>query len=233
MMSDGLDADQAGHRRQQPDRLACELAKIDVHADGEEEHPEQQPLEGLDGRFDGLADTRFPPAAGRQRTRRAPWTVPPRLQRHRVPTITNRIAATNSSLVPVAATRRNSGRSSRRPTTTMKAERQRRLRHGEHDTVDDRAAHAVAEDGHEQEDRHDRHILREQDGEARAAGRGRHAALVGQDFDDDGGRGQGQARADDDRGCRRDAGQRGDAADHGRATGRPAGCRVRTPGGAW
>ena len=88
-----------------------------------------------------------------------------------VPTITNRMAATNSSLVPVAATRRNSGRSSRRPTMTMNAERQGRLGHGKHDAADDRAAHAVAENGDEHEDRHDRHVLREQDGEAGAAGR--------------------------------------------------------------
>ena len=55
-ISDGLDGDEPDHRGEQPERLARQLAKIDVHADGEEEDAEQQALERLDGGLDGLAE---------------------------------------------------------------------------------------------------------------------------------------------------------------------------------
>src|SRR6185295_9444062 len=74
---------------------------------------------GLDGRRLGHAkDARQ--ASSRPATK-APSAMesPARLAITAVPTMTNNVAATNSSLVPVAATSRNSGRSSSRPTATI------------------------------------------------------------------------------------------------------------------
>ena len=42
--------------REQPHRIAGQLAKVDVHADGEEEQAEQQALERIDGGLDRLAE---------------------------------------------------------------------------------------------------------------------------------------------------------------------------------
>ena len=50
-----LDDDQADDAAGEQQRLAQQLAHVDVHADGEEENAEQQALERLDGRFDRLA----------------------------------------------------------------------------------------------------------------------------------------------------------------------------------
>ena len=127
MISDGLDADQADHRRQQPERLAGQLAKIDVHADGEEEHAEQQALEGLDGGLDGLAELglRQQQAGneGAERHRQAGQ----RRQRRRCRRSRTGSRPRTARWCRSAATRRNSGRSSSRPTMTISAERERGL----------------------------------------------------------------------------------------------------------
>ena len=184
-------------RGKQPERLAGELAEIDVHADGEEEHAEQQPLEGLDGGLDRLAELGLgqqqPGDERSERHRKAGEPARPRL-----PTITNKVAATNSSLVPVEATRRNSGLQQQPADNDDDADRQRGIGQREHETGHDRAAGACAEDGDEQQDRHHRQVLGQQNGEARPAGGGREATLVGEHLDDDGGRRQGEARAEND-----------------------------------
>ena len=50
-----LTAINADHAAGEPQRLAQQLAEIDLHADGEKENAEQQALERLDRRLDGLA----------------------------------------------------------------------------------------------------------------------------------------------------------------------------------
>ena len=96
------------------------------------------------------------------------------------------------------------------------ADRQGRLGERQREAGEQRPARARAQDRDQEQQRHDGQVLRQQDGEARPAGRSRQPALVGQDLDDDGRRRQGEARADD-HGCRPAvAEQRGDAADDGR-----------------
>ena len=153
-------------------RLARELAEVDAHADGEEEHAEQQALERLDGRLDGLAEfglgqqqagdegaERHRQAGQRRRRRRC------RRSRTGSPRRTARWR-------PVAATSRNSGRSSSRPTMTISADGQRRLRQRQHDAgraIEPPVAAPRMRD--EQQHRHDGQVLRQQHGEAGAAGR--------------------------------------------------------------
>ena len=203
-----------------------------VHADGEEEHAEQQALERLDGGLDGLAILGLrQQQAGNERS-----------ERHGQPGQARGDAGADDHEQDggdeqLAGARRRhqakQGTQQQAADDDDESQGQRGLRDGKHDAADDRAAHVVAEYGYEHEDRHDGHVLGEQDGEAGAAGRGRHAALAGQDLDDDGGGRQRQARPDDHRGGGREAGQRHDGCDDGRATARPAGCRGRTRGGAW
>ena len=98
MMSAALMAIRPTTRGQQPQRLARQLAEVDVHADGEEEEAEQQALERLDGGLDRLAELGLgqqqPGDEGAERHRQAGQTAATTA----LPTITNRVAATNSSL---------------------------------------------------------------------------------------------------------------------------------------
>ena len=55
MINSDLTRDQADDGGGEQQRLAQQFAHVDIHADGEEENAEQQPLERLDGRLDRLA----------------------------------------------------------------------------------------------------------------------------------------------------------------------------------
>ena len=176
VMSTALMATRPDHRGEQPERLARQLAHIDAHADGEEEHAEQQALERLDRRLDGLAELGLgQQQAGDERAERHRQAGDPAVTP--VPTMTNRVAATNSSVAPAVATSRNSGRSSSRPTTTMSADGQCRMGERQRQAGEHRAAGARAQNRDEQQQRHHGEVLRQQDREARPAGsRGQTAA---------------------------------------------------------
>ena len=133
-------------RRQQPDRLAGELAKIDVHADGEEEHAEQQALERLDRRFDGLAILGFrQQQAGNEGAERHGQ---PRHACGDAGADDHEQDGGHEQLAGAGRRHQAEQRPQQQPADNdNEGERQGRLGHGQHDAVDDRAAHAVAENG--------------------------------------------------------------------------------------
>src|SRR5262249_600718 len=92
---------------------------------------------------------------------------------------------------------------------------QHRLGHRQREAGTNGAAPALTQDRYEQQDRHHRQVLRQQDRKAGTAGGGSKAPLIGEDLDDDGGRGERQAGAD--YGCSRRlvAGRQDDCAEHG------------------
>ena len=116
-----------------------------------------------------------------------------------VATITNSVVATNRSLMPADATRRNSGRITTRPTTTITPSARAALRERQQEGAGDRTGFAGAEDGDEQQQRRHRQILRQQDREAGPARARVQPSLPGKHLDDDGGRRQRQAGAEDER----------------------------------
>ena len=155
-----LDGDQADHRGKQPERLPRQLAEIDVHADGEEEQAEQQPLERLDGSLDRLAELGFRQQQAGDERARAPSTVLPDRRRPRCRRSRTGWRRRTARWTPWRRRAGSSGAAAGGPTTTITADGQRRIGHRQHEPGHDRAALAVAEDGDEQQDRHDRHILR-------------------------------------------------------------------------
>ena len=60
-----LDREQSRNAAKQQERLAHQFAKVDIHADSEKEHAEQQAFDRLDRRFDGFAVFGF----GKQKSR--------------------------------------------------------------------------------------------------------------------------------------------------------------------
>ena len=126
--------------------------------------------------------------------------------------ITSRHAATNSSGLPVRATLRNSGRSTRRP-ATISAD------HDEHRLDDGRGERCRlgAEYADDEQHRHRGDVLQQQDGQRGAADRSAETLLVRQHLHDDGGGRHRQRRPDDDGEQRRRAECEGDRRDRHRA----------------
>ena len=120
MMTPALMAIRPATRGQQPERLAARARASRAHADREEEHAEQQALERLDGGLDRLAELGLgQQQAGDEGAERhgkpGHRPRPRRCRRSRT--------GWRPRTAPVArfdATRRNKGRSSSRPTMTMR-----------------------------------------------------------------------------------------------------------------
>ena len=78
-------------------RVATQVGDVEAHADGEEEHAEQEPLERLDGRLDGAVILGL---GQQQPATKAPSAIdrPAAAVTSPLPTATNSAAATNSSV---------------------------------------------------------------------------------------------------------------------------------------
>ena len=131
-----------------------------------------------------------------------------------VATITNSVVATNRSLMPADATRRNSGRITTRPTMTITPSAMAAFVERQDECRGDRTGLAGAENGDEQQERGHRQILRQQGRETGPARTRVQPPLPGKHLDDDGGRGQRQAGTEDERHRRLAARKGRDAADH-------------------
>ena len=179
-------------------RIAQQLAHVDIHADGEEENAEQQPLERLDGGFDRLAVF----GLGEQQA------GDEGAERHGQAGLIGNDAGGDDD-------EQNDGDEQLGGTRVRHQPEQRPQQHAAEDdddgngnhglkqrsaeTFEHRTAGTRGQDRDEHQDRNDGEILGEQDGKAGAAdGRG-ETLLVRQQFEHDRRRRQRQARAEDHR----------------------------------
>ena len=193
-----LHRNERGHEEEDAGPAHEEQAEIDRHADRDEEQAEQEAFVGSDFGRDLVTEGR----AGEQHAhheaaerRRQPGPVRHPSRQHDGENGQDR----ECLHVPVAG---GPGEQPGQDDVTEDADcGQRRQRQGDPLDQGDRVRIAATgpEKRHEGDDWHDHHVLQQKDGEGGATMLARELAALGQELGDEGGRGEGESQAEDER----------------------------------